>query len=647
MAGRGGEPTGVGPDALSGDRFWRPPSPPVPLGPRSELDANEMEWLDARLRAASGEIERSAERARKLHAITVALLRSLTPAQVADTAVREGAAVVGASGGALLTIAANGRIEVAGSIDCPNELLDWLQGRTLFNAGPLRAPLESGQPGWIGSLNLDASLDGAPDAWALLPLTVRDRAAGMLILYFEGRGAIPDEFRVFLTLLAQQCAQALERARLYSSERNARVKAQFAERRISFLASVSTRLAETLTEQEGLNAAAELAAANVGDFCAIHVLEEDGTARLAAAAWNEQGEVQPFYPSGGSLPIDPASDLGYGSVIRTGESQLVSRVDDSTLERLAGNEQRLEQLRAIGPTSLACVPLRIRDAVVGSLTIASRRPGGEFSRSDVAIAEDLASRIARAIETARLYENTLSASRAKSNFLAVMSHELRTPLNAIMGYADLASMDVPTPLPPDAKSHIERIRAAARNLLRLVDDVLSFSRAEAGQDRLHIEPITLSHAIDDAIALIRPTADAKGLRVRVAMDRTIIVETDPGRLAQILNNLLTNAVKFTAEGALDVEARVDGDHAIVRVTDTGIGIAAEHHDRIFDPFWQVEQGHSRRFGGTGIGLGVARHLARVLGGRVDVWSELGKGSTFTLRIPRQFGAAQDEPAGTG
>jgi signal transduction histidine kinase len=350
------------------------------------------------------------------------------------------------------------------------------------------------------------------------------------------------------------------------------VNAQFAERQISFLASVSARLAETLTEQEGLTAAAELAAANIGDFCAIHLLEEDGAVRLAAATASEHGEVRPFYPPGGSLPIDPASDLCFGHVMRTGEAQLVPRVDDEVLEQLAGTERRLELLREIGPTAFVCVPIRVRDAVVGSLTIATRRAGGEFSPSDVAIAEDLASRIARAIETARLYESTLLASRAKSNFLAVMSHELRTPLNAIMGYADLASMDVPVPLPPEAKSHVERIRAAAKNLLRLVDDVLSFSRAEAGQDRLHVEEVRLSQAVDDAVALIRPTADAKRLVVHVSTDPNTVIETDPARLAQILNNLLTNAVKFTAEGTLEVETRIDGENAIVRVKDTGIGI---------------------------------------------------------------------------
>jgi signal transduction histidine kinase len=228
-----------------------------------------------------------------------------------------------------------------------------------------------------------------------------------------------------------------------------------------------------------------------------------------------------------------------------------------------------------------------------------------------------------------------------------MSHELRTPLNAIMGYADLASMDVPVPLPPEAKSHVERIRAAAKNLLRLVDDVLSFSRAEAGQDRLHVEEVRLSQAVDDAVALIRPTADAKRLVVHVSTDPNTVIETDPARLAQILNNLLTNAVKFTAEGTLEVETRIDGENAIVRVKDTGIGIAAENQNRIFDPFWQVEQGHARRFGGTGIGLGVARHLARVLGGRVDVRSELGDGSTFTLRIPVRYDRAQDDTTGTG
>jgi signal transduction histidine kinase len=541
--------------------------------------------------------------------------------------------VVGASGGALVTVAADGRLEVAGSVHSPPELLEWLSGRTTASAGPLMTPLHSGEPGWLGGLPFMTRATGAPEAWALLPLSVRDRVAGLLMLRFEGRTSIPDEYRWFLILLAQQCAQALERARLYDAERSARVHAQFAERQISFLAAVSTRLAETLTEAESLAAAAELAAANLGDFCAIHVLDDEGNPRLAVATWSDHGEVKPFHPPGGMLPIHPGSDLCYGHVLRTGEPELIEEIDDAMLERMAGDPERLEQLKLIGPTSFVCVPMKVRDAVVGSLTIASRRSGRRFSASDLAISEELASRIARAIETARLYESTLTASHAKSNFLAVMSHELHTPLNAILGYADLALMDVPAEIPAEAKTHIERIRAAVKHLLRLVDDVLSFARADSGQDRLRIEPVRLDVVVSDAVALIRPAADAKRLAVNVHTQPDAVIETDAARLSQILNNLLTNAVKFTAEGELVVDARMDGDHAIIRVSDTGIGIAAGHHGRIFDPFWQVDQGHARQFGGTGIGLGVARHLARVLGGRVDVQSELGAGSSFVLRIP--------------
>ncbi|MGH7503536.1 MAG: ATP-binding protein [Longimicrobiales bacterium] len=648
MAGPGTEPKGPGArtGGLHGERYWRSPSPPVPLGPLSDALDHGGALVDARLRSANAELERSAERARKLHAVTVALLGSLTPAQVAEIAVNEGAGVVGASGGVLLTIAADNRLEVAGAVHCPPELLDWVQSRTTENAGPFITPLHTGEPGWMGGLPFLARRQGSPEAWALLPLSVRDRVSGMLLLRFEGRTAIPDEYRWFLILLAQQCAQALERARLYDAERNARVEAQFAERQISFLAAVSTRLAETLTEQESLAAAAQLAALNLGDFCAIHVAEEDGAPRLAVAMWNDHGEVKPYRPAGGSLPIDPSADLCYAHVIATGEPELVPEVDDAMLVRLAGDEGRLEQLRQIGPTSYFCVPVCVRDAVVGTLTIASRRPGRHFSASDLAIGEELASRMARAIETARLYQSTLSASRAKSNFLAVMSHELRTPLNAILGYADLALMDVPATIPVEAKSHMERIRAAAKHLLRLVDDVLSFSRADAGQDRLQIEPVRLDVAVGDAVALIRPAADGKGLAVKVQAQDNAVIETDGGRLSQILNNLLTNAVKFTAEGELDVDARIDGDQAVIRVTDTGIGIAAEYHGRIFDPFWQVDQGHARQFGGTGIGLGVARHLARVLGGRVDVQSQLGAGSTFVLRIPTDLATLHDDSART-
>jgi signal transduction histidine kinase len=247
------------------------------------------------------------------------------------------------------------------------------------------------------------------------------------------------------------------------------------------------------------------------------------------------------------------------------------------------------------------------------------------------------------VDAAQLYRTAVQASRAKSSFLAVMSHELRTPLNAVLGYADLILMGVPARVSDETRHQVERIRYSAAHLLELVEDILSFARVEAGRDRIHVETVRLAEVVGEAVGMIQPLAVGKGLKLRRNVPDSATMSTDRAKLVRILHNLLSNAAKFTMEGSVDVDVDVDGGHVLMTVRDTGIGISLEHRERIFDPFWQVEQSPTRRHGGTGIGLGVARQLARLLGGDLTVESEVGQGSLFTLRLPARFEALPPAP----
>jgi signal transduction histidine kinase len=215
-----------------------------------------------------------------------------------------------------------------------------------------------------------------------------------------------------------------------------------------------------------------------------------------------------------------------------------------------------------------------------------------------------------------------------------MSHELRTPLNAIIGYSDLLLMGVPDGVPDPARRQVERIRSASTSLLHLVEEVLSFSRVEAGKEDIRISPVELGAVVRDCVALIEPLASEKGLELNVSVpDTPLKVVTDERKVRQILTNLLSNAAKFTETGSIEVTARAANGEVAIDVRDTGIGISPENIERIFDPFWQVEQSATRRFGGTGLGLGVARKLAKLLEGRLEVQSGVGEGSVFTLVLP--------------
>jgi signal transduction histidine kinase len=226
------------------------------------------------------------------------------------------------------------------------------------------------------------------------------------------------------------------------------------------------------------------------------------------------------------------------------------------------------------------------------------------------------------------------ANHVKSAFLATMSHELRTPLNAILGYTDLLLAGVPAPIAELAQQKVERIGLSARHLLELIEEILTFSRLEAGEEKVDVEPVEIRGLMAEVQALTEPMALAKAIRYEFVtpLDARVIA-SDARKLRQILVNLLGNAIKFTDAGAVTLSL-ADGDGTLrFVVSDSGLGIDPEHLDKVFEPFWQVDDGATRRSGGTGLGLSVTRRLARLLGGEVTVASEVGKGSVFTLELP--------------
>jgi signal transduction histidine kinase len=244
-----------------------------------------------------------------------------------------------------------------------------------------------------------------------------------------------------------------------------------------------------------------------------------------------------------------------------------------------------------------------------------------------------------ALRERELSRRAEAASEAKSVFLASMSHELRTPLSAIIGYEELLANGITGPLSDPQRVQLGRIKLSALHLLTLIDEILGLVRLDAGQEPVANQIVDVGAILDEARLLVAPLAAERGVPVRFHKPTTIVpIRTDPVKLRQILLNLLTNAIRFTDAGEVQLRVGAEGDSLLFEVADTGIGIPAESAERIFEPFYQVNQRPSRKVGGTGLGLSITRRLAQLLGGAISVQSAVGVGSTFTLRLPADLPA---------
>jgi PAS domain S-box-containing protein len=246
--------------------------------------------------------------------------------------------------------------------------------------------------------------------------------------------------------------------------------------------------------------------------------------------------------------------------------------------------------------------------------------------------------LAHGVSVTALVEARSKAERAnqvKSEFLAMMSHELRTPLNAMLGYTALLLDGIPAPIPEQARRQVARIEASAEHLRGMIEEILTFSRLEAGEARVDLQLVDPNALVTEVHDLLEPLALSRGIHFEYdAPAGSRPLRTDPGKLRQIMINLVGNAIKFTDEGEVRLGVEEAAGEVVFRVSDTGAGIDADQLERIFDPFWQAETGLTRRAPGTGLGLSVAQKLATLLGGVLTVTSEIGKGTVFTLLLPR-------------
>ncbi len=438
-----------------------------------------------------------------------------------------------------------------------------------------------------------------------------------------------------------------------------RKRAEDAQR---FLAEASGLLASSLDYETTLASVAKLAVPNLSDWCVVHIIGDNGRLRQLAVVHTDPAKEEAARKLQERYPVDPDAGIGVPNVLRTGRAEFYPLVNQERLARVARNKEVADVFRELDLKSCMIVPLVARNRTLGVITLATAESNRYYDANDLALAEDLAHRIALAVDNARLYreaqdavtaredalhirdellrrehvarEEAETANRSKDEFLATVSHELRTPLNAILGWAHMLranKLDHTT-----QTRALETIERNAKSQAQLIEDILDVSRIVTGKLRLDVRPVELAPVVDAAIDAVRPAADAKGIRIETILDpRAGPVSGDPNRLQQIVWNLVSNAVKFTGkDGRVQVQLQRVSSYVEIVVSDTGQGISAEFLPYVFDRFRQADATSTRRHGGLGLGLAIVRHLVEMHGGTADANSPgEGMGASFLIKLP--------------
>jgi two-component system, NtrC family, sensor kinase len=472
-------------------------------------------------------------------------------------------------------------------------------------------------------------------SFLITPLRLQEQFIGSLSARrTDVRPFTPAQIKLLETF-ADQAVIAIENVRLFKEleERTRELLRSVEELRA--LGEVGQAVSSTLDLQTVLSTIIGRAVQLSGTDCGIIYEYDEATREFhLRASYQMEEELVDAYQA---TPLR----LGQGATGRAAETRVPYQIADLRQEHELATRGMRPILFRLGYQSLLAVPLLFDQKIVGALTI-YRRETGSFAPEVVNLLQTFATQSVLAIQNARLFREIEAkgreleaANRHKSEFLANVSHELRTPLNAIIGFSEVLGERLFGELNEKQAEYTEDILSSGRHLLSLINDILDLSKIEAGRMELEVTTFHMPDAIENALLLIRERASRHGIKLeRIIDDRLGDFTGDERKVKQVLVNLLSNAVKFTPEGGrIKVEARLGDSAVITSVTDTGIGIASEDQEVIFEEFRQVGSNYAQKREGTGLGLSLTRKFVEMHGGKIWVESELGNGSTFTFTLP--------------
>lgn len=464
---------------------------------------------------------------------------------------------------------------------------------------------------------------------ALLPPLVLAASAAVAVLLFAIAWSLVQK-REDVEETNERLRQAeAERTHLLRAERRARRESERARERSTFLAEVSTLLASSLAAPDLLDRLARRVVPFLGDGCAIHLWEPDGSLRQAVVAYDDpavQEQVRAFYEG---MDITGSVSPTIREVAESGRPILVSDVPRT----LVGEPRVRLAEQLLG--SMIVVPLVARSGVLGTLTCTAEEQG-RFGNTELELASDLGRRVALAIENTRLFAGAQEAIRVRDDFLSIASHELRTPLTALQAHLQGLIRQLGRVAdgvdPTVVRGRLETALRQTRRLGKLVNELLDVSRITAGKLQLEQELVDVVELARDLLDRFDEEARRAGSEIRLRAPPSATGVWDRSRIEQVIANLLSNAIKYGAGEPVDLEIETTPDLLRMRVRDRGIGIPYEAQARIFDRFERASS--ERNYGGLGLGLYITREIVAAHGGTIRVHSAPGAGACFEVVLPR-------------
>jgi signal transduction histidine kinase/putative methionine-R-sulfoxide reductase with GAF domain len=461
-----------------------------------------------------------------------------------------------------------------------------------------------------------------------VPLVRDGKTIGVAHIGSVTAAEFSEEDKLLFRTMASRATSVIVQAQLVADLR----RTENAQR---FLADASKELAQSLDYPTTLGRIAHLAVPAIADWCVVDLVE-DGTIRRVSVAHTDPGKEKLAEDLGNWYPTDPNAPTGVPNVVRTGRPEWQPEITEAELTAAAQDDpEHLRMLSELGLKAYVIVPIISRElSVLGTIALVTAESKRRYSEADLRIAEDLARRVATAIENARLYSQATNAIQVREQILAIVSHDLRNQLGVIATGASLLELKVSgLKGAADAKKPIETIQRTAKNMQHLVGDLLDMASIQAGTFSLDLQIVELKPILRESFEAHEPVARAKGVEVQSAFAVDgIKVSCDRDRILQVLSNLLGNAIKFSESGdSVTLRAEPQEREVLLAVSDTGPGIPPDELHSLFEAYRTLQP---RRKTGTGLGLYITKGIIQRHGGRIWVESELGAGATFFFTLPR-------------